>query len=85
MCVVSFVARERLFLHLLRDGHGCGVSPRQLGTSLLALQQGFQYKLSGHLRLNVFDDMPNFTRAELDLVRDSHGNGVVPRRDQLGG
>jgi hypothetical protein len=38
-----------------------------LGSSLLVVKQGLQYKLNVHLYLNVFYDEPNFTRTEPDF------------------
>ena len=42
-----------------------------LGMSSLALEQGLQYKLNVHLRLNVFYDVPNFTWTEPGLLVNS--------------
>ena len=36
-----------------------------LGASLLVLEQDFHYKLNVHLCLNVFYDVPKFTRTEV--------------------
>ena len=46
----------------------CRSSARvKCGTSLLVLQQGFQYKLNAHLLLNILNDVPSLTRTELGV------------------
>ena len=48
-----------------------------LGTSFLVSEQGLQYKLNAHLRLNVFYDVPNFTRTEPEVC--SATRNALPR------
>ena len=64
-------------------GLGGGVVSYERGTPV---EQGIQHKTNKHLRLNVFDNAPDFTHTQLDSVVDviTSGRGTTSVEDAQG-